>query len=505
MLTLSSLPETLNQMYRNMDATTYLDEIEHRSKAAHKILETIEKIKPQKGNILAIGCSAGILLDQARQQRWQVYGVELSKNTFNLENIQNTDFLNAEFENYFFDVIILTNVIEHLPNLRQYLDKMKRHLHPDGYIYLTTPNIRSWAHRLLKQKCWGSNLAHLHYFSPKTLREMLTTVGFRPTKYHTMARYFSLKHLRFRFEALAPKLSRIFKILPLRDKYLDSTIKVNLGGQIGILAQKNSTIKSVLERETYYETMLEQKKGQPKPKVIAVLPAYNAAKTLEKTVADIPRDIVDEIILVDDYSTDNTTDIAKSLGLVTIRHIHNTGYGGNQKTCYREALKYGADIIIMVHPDYQYDPKAIVSIIEPIINQRADAVFGSRMMKGTALAGGMPLWKHNVNIMLTSISNIIFRTYLTEYHSGFRAFSKDILENINLSANQDSFVFDFEMIAQIINKRYKIEEIPIKTRYFDEASSIKIGPAIIYGYGILWILVKFYLHEHLNLRFKIFE
>ena len=240
-------------------------------------------------------------------------------------------------------------------------------------------------------------------------------------------------------------------------------------------------------------------------KTIAVLPAYNAAKTLKITLDDIPRDCVDDIILVDDASKDNTVEVAKQLGIKHIFvHEKNNGYGGNQKTCYEKALELGADIVVMVHPDYQYDPKMIPQLIEPIKKGEADAVFGSRMMKGGALEGGMPLWKHNANILLTALENVILHTYLTEYHSGFRAYSAKLLKNIRFTDNSDGFVFDTEIIVQALLKGFKIDEIPICTRYFPEASTVRFWQGCVYGMGILKTMVKYILHTKGIIRFRQF-
>jgi len=241
-----------------------------------------------------------------------------------------------------------------------------------------------------------------------------------------------------------------------------------------------------------------------KPKVVIVLPAYNAEKTLQKTVADIPHGVADEIILVDDKSRDRTVEIARTLRLTIFTHPDNRGYGGNQKTCYQRALEHGADIVVMLHPDYQYDPKVVPELIRPIVEGRADAVFGSRMMKGGALEGGMPLWKHNANILLTALENVILSTYLTEYHSGFRAYSRRALERVPFRCNSDGFVFDTEIIVQLLVCGFKIEEIPIKTRYFDEASTISFWRSVLYGFGILKTLAKFLLHKYRIVRFKQF-
>ena len=239
-------------------------------------------------------------------------------------------------------------------------------------------------------------------------------------------------------------------------------------------------------------------------KTIVVLPAYNAAKTLKKTLDDIPKEFVDDIILVDDASKDNTPQVARQLGLKVFLHAKNTGYGSNQKTCYQKALELGADIVVMVHPDYQYDPKVIPQLLEPIKNGTADAVFGSRMMKGGALEGGMPLWKHNANILLTALENVVLHTYLTEYHSGFRAYSAKALKNIRFTDNSDGFVFDTEIIVQILLKGFKIDEVPIRTRYFPEASVVRFWQGVGYGLGILKTMLKYILHKKGIIKFKQF-
>ncbi|MBU2037075.1 glycosyltransferase family 2 protein [Patescibacteria group bacterium] len=238
---------------------------------------------------------------------------------------------------------------------------------------------------------------------------------------------------------------------------------------------------------------MEKNKGK---KVIAVLPAYNAAKTLEKTINDIPRQWVDEIILVDDASQDNTMAIARSLGLKTFVHSKNRGYGGNQKTCYREALSAGADIVVMVHPDHQYDPRLVPELIKPLLAGETDAVFGSRMMiSKNALAGGMPYWKFLANIFLTFIENMVLGLRLTEYHSGFRAYNRKVLETLALEENSDDFVFDTEIIAQMKVAGLKILETPIVTRYFPEASQIGFKRSIEYGLGILNVMRKYLLFK----------
>ena len=236
--------------------------------------------------------------------------------------------------------------------------------------------------------------------------------------------------------------------------------------------------------------------------IFIVLPAYNAARTLTRTLDEIPPDYRDHIILVDDASTDNTLEVARKAGLIVIAHEKNRGYGGNQKTCYTQALKNGADLVVMLHPDHQYDAKVIPQMIKPIVNGEADAVFGSRMLGGRPLEGGMPGWKYMANVLLTAAANIIFRRYLTEIHSGFRAYSRKYLETVRFMQNSDDFIFDTEIIAQGMMNNLSFQETPIVTRYFPEASSINLRRSIIYGFGILGVLTKFWLHRagliHLN-------
>ncbi len=235
--------------------------------------------------------------------------------------------------------------------------------------------------------------------------------------------------------------------------------------------------------------------GERTKKVIVVMPAYNAEKTLERTHNDIPKDWVDEIVLTDDASSDRTVEIARSFGMRVFAHEKNKGYGANQKTCYREALKLGGDIMVMVHPDHQYDPKVIPELILPLRNGVCDAVFGSRMLGGRPLEGGMPKWKYLGNIFLTALENAVFYMYLTEYHSGLRAYSRKYLETVKFELNSDDFVFDSEIIAQGVIHNLRIREIAIETRYFEEASKIGFLRSVVYGFSILKTLVKFKLHK----------
>ena len=231
-------------------------------------------------------------------------------------------------------------------------------------------------------------------------------------------------------------------------------------------------------------------------KIVVVLPAYNAELTLKETLSEIPEGLADEVILVDDASADNTVELARSLGLNVIVHPRNRGYGGNQKTCYNEALRLDADIVVMLHPDLQYHPKYLTELVKPLIEGSADASFGSRMIeRKNALEGGMPLYKFVANILLTGFENLCLGARFTEYHSGLRAYTREFLEAVNYNQNSDGFIFDNEIIIQGLHKEFKIHEISIRARYFDEASSIGLVPSILYGLRILKRIASYKFHQ----------
>lgn len=228
-------------------------------------------------------------------------------------------------------------------------------------------------------------------------------------------------------------------------------------------------------------------------KTIVVLPAYRAARTVARTHAAIPRDIVDEVLLVDDASDDDTVERARELGIRTIVHRANLGYGANQKTCYAEALGQGADIVVMLHPDYQYDPRLITAMAAMIASGIYDVVLGSRILGDTARRGGMPAYKYVANRLLTAFQNLLLGTKLSEFHTGYRAFSRRVLESLPLLANSNDFVFDNQMIAQVVARRMAVGEISCPTRYFPEASSINFRRSVVYGLGVVATSLKFRL------------
>lgn len=241
-------------------------------------------------------------------------------------------------------------------------------------------------------------------------------------------------------------------------------------------------------------------------KLVVVMPAYNAEQTLVKTYQELPHDIVDEVILVDDHSRDHTIEVARQLGISTIiRHNQNLGYGGNQKTCYTAALESGADIVVMVHPDYQYSPKLCGAISWMIASGEYDMVLASRILGRGALKGGMPIWKYIANRFLTAFENVFVDVKLSEYHTGYRAFTREVLERLPLHENSDDFVFDNQMIAQAVAFGFNLGEISCPTRYMPEASSINFRRSVKYGFGVLGTSIAYRLHKWGIAKSRLFE
>jgi glycosyltransferase involved in cell wall biosynthesis len=234
---------------------------------------------------------------------------------------------------------------------------------------------------------------------------------------------------------------------------------------------------------------------EQRPRVVVVMPAYNAGRTLRMTYMELPHDRVDLVILVDDGSVDDTVTIARKLNLKVFVHDRNYGYGANQKTCYTEALRAGADVIVMVHPDYQYDPRLLPELLAPLERGEADVVLGSRLKSGSAWRDGMPWWKYISNRFLTAVENAVFNLHLSEYHTGYRAYTRTVLETVNFEFNADQFIFDQEIIAQIVAAGFRVAEVPVPTRYFPEASSAGFFASSRYGLGILWLMARYVGHR----------
>ena len=239
--------------------------------------------------------------------------------------------------------------------------------------------------------------------------------------------------------------------------------------------------------------------------IVVVMPAYNAEKTLRQTWDELPHDLVDEVVLVDDSSSDSTVAIARELGIRAIVHPRNAGYGANQKTCYGEALKLDADVVVMIHPDYQYSPRLVTAMASMIVSGHYDVVLGSRILGGNAIKGGMPLYKYVANRILTFVENLALGVKLSEYHTGFRAYRREVLETLPLEKNSNDFVFDNEILAQAVHFGFRIGEISCPTRYFDDASSINFPRSVQYGIGVIATSAKFLLRKAGVARPALFE
>ncbi|MCB0344252.1 MAG: glycosyltransferase family 2 protein [Bdellovibrionales bacterium] len=239
--------------------------------------------------------------------------------------------------------------------------------------------------------------------------------------------------------------------------------------------------------------------------IAVVLPAYNAEQSLKQTFDEIPKDVIDIVLLVDDCSSDQTVEVAKSLGIATIRHEQNKGYGGNQKTCYREAIRRGADIVVMLHPDYQYSPKLLTPISAMLAYGEYDVALGSRILAQSATKRGMPYYKYFSNRVLTFLQNIALESKLSEFHTGYRAFTRQVLETLPLEENSDDFVFDNEMLAQIIWFNFRIGEVSCPTRYAAESSSISFKRSVVYGLGVLRVSASYLLQKYCSMQFSIFS
>jgi glycosyltransferase involved in cell wall biosynthesis len=266
----------------------------------------------------------------------------------------------------------------------------------------------------------------------------------------------------------------------------------------------DSTLSSVME-PTRGEEQVPQAAESHEPKIIVVMPAYNAAKTLKITYDAIPHQSIDQIILVDDGSTDKTLEIARELQLTVFVHTRNFGYGANQKTCYTEALKEGADIVVMLHPDYQYDPTLLPQIIAPIQAGEADIVLGSRFLSGSTMKQGMPWWKFLGNKFLTALENWTLGLNLSEYHTGYRAYTRKVLEEVPFSLNSDKFVFDQEILVQARHLNFVIQEVPVPTKYFPEASNASFVASVRYGLSILMLLSRYFLHKVFRVESRQFQ
>jgi glycosyltransferase involved in cell wall biosynthesis/SAM-dependent methyltransferase len=476
-------------LYYEMRDDAYLEEEEGRRRTAGRLLDLVGT-QVTGGRLLDVGCGHGLLLDEARERGYDPVGLEVSaasaafgRKAFDLDIREQT--IDELDDDERFDVITLIDVLEHLSNPLEAIDRCQKLLAPNGVLCVVTPDPSSRTARIAGRRWWALVPAHSYLIPRLTLLELLTAQGLVVTTDEPLIRSFSLGYW------LAGLAERSNRLVFLGSKMLKAlfgrvTVSMSLGDERVILASK--------VRMRIPPRRLVEDRGV-EPKVHVVLPAYNAASTIGWVAEALPIDAADRALLVDDCSPDDTTSVALREGFEVIRHPANRGYGANQKTCYVRAALDGADIVVMVHADHQYDPGLAGEMAEPIAEGRADVVIGSRLLKDETIEGGMPRWKWIGNRFLTSIENYAFRRSLSEYHTGYRAFSVDFLRTIPFLRNSDNFVFDQEIFAQLVKYGARVEELEIPTRYFLEASSVSFAKSVEYGLQTLWVLVRFRVDE----------
>jgi SAM-dependent methyltransferase len=483
--------EELAKLYRRMSDDAYLSEEAGRRETAGRLLDLIQRHVPA-GTLLDVGCGHGLLLDEARRRGFTVTGLELSqsaaayaRDVLELDvREQCVEDLRAPEGGY--QVVMLADVIEHLDDPLGALDACTRLLAPGGALCVVTPDPGSRTARLAGARWWAYIPGHTFLFPRATLRELLEARGLVLSEDVPLRRSFELRYwmggLAERGGGPLGSVAGAVSRTPLGGRELT----MSLGDERVMLAHKVPVARAP-------KPLMSDRGGDFK--VHVVLPAYRAAETIPEVARSMPVDSADRALLVDDASPDDTSDVALREGLDVLRRPSNRGYGANQKTCYVQAILEGADAVVMVHADNQYDPALIAQMVKPIRYDIADVVIGSRLLEDEAIAGGMPRWKWVGNRFLTTIENLAFRRGYSEYHTGYRAFSTDFLRSIAFLRNDDGFVFDQEIFAQIVARRPRVLELPIPTRYFREASTVSFGSSVEYGLRTLGVLARYRLDE----------
>jgi SAM-dependent methyltransferase len=481
----------LRVLYRDMHDNAYMDEAPGRRATAGRLLDRIGAHQ-EPGRLLDVGCGHGVLLDEARRRGYEVVGLELSRSAaihartgFGLD-VRETALEDAEFDDQQFDAIVLADVIEHLDDPVGAIARCRDLLAPGGVLCVVTPDPSSLTARLTRGRWWGYLPAHTFLLPRLTLAELLSASGLVLSTDVPLVRTFSLRYwlagLAERGGVLAGLERALARLIPS-----GASLSLSLGDERVMLAHRIEVRRP--------ETPLLSDRGEPS-EVHVVLPAYKAAETIPAVVDELPTHAADRALLVDDASPDETARVALAHGLDVLVHPANRGYGANQKTCYTNAALAGADIVVMVHADNQYDPALIERMVEPLVAGRADVVIGSRLLEDEAIAGGMPRWKWLGNRLLTKIENVAFGCSFSEYHTGYRAFSVEFLRTIPFLRNSDGFVFDQEIFAQVVAREARVVELAIPTRYFLEASSVGVADSVEYGLRTLVVLARFRADRH---------
>jgi 2-polyprenyl-3-methyl-5-hydroxy-6-metoxy-1,4-benzoquinol methylase len=482
----------LRDLYRDMTDDAYLGEEAGRRATGERLLDLMGGFVPG-GRLLDVGCGPGLLLDEARRRGYETVGLELSRESAtHARDALGLDVRELALEDFAddgdppgFDVVVLADVIEHLDDPVDGIARCARLLRPGGVLCVVTPDPSSVTARVAGSRWWGFVPAHTCLLPRTTLRELLTAAGLVVSTDVPLVRTFSARRwvegLAERLGPAGAPLAAAARRFPPRAR-----LSLSLGDERVVLAHRVD-----VERP---QTPLVRDRGGERS-VHVVLPAYRATRTIPDVVDEMPLDAADRALLVDDASGDETSDTALAHGLEVLRHPANRGYGAGQKTGYARALNDGADAVVMVHADNQYDPAMVGEMVEPILAGRADMVIGSRLLEDRAIAGGMPRWKWLGNRLLTGIENRVFGVSFSEYHTGYRAFSASLLRSIAFLRNSDDFVFDQQIFAQVIARDARVVEIAIPTRYFREASSVDLVTSVRYGRQTLWVLGRFLAHR----------
>jgi SAM-dependent methyltransferase len=481
----------LHDLYRVMSDDAYLDEEAGRRATARRVLDLIGRHVPA-GRLLDVGCGHGLLLDEARRRGYDVLGLELSRTAVGYAR----DVLGlaveeeplerfAEGATARFDVIVLADVIEHLDDPAAALDACAALLAEGGVLCVITPDPSTPLARAAGPRWWGYVPAHTCLLPGRTLRELLDARGLVISEDVALVRSFSLRYWVAGLSERGGRAGRALRRIA-GTRIARRRVSLALGDERVVLAHRIAVVRPP-------EPLVADRGGTPR--VTVVLPAYRAASTIPAVAREMPVATIDRALLVDDASPDATPEVALREGFELLRLPANRGYGGNQKAGYTRALLDGADIVVMVHADNQYDPSLVERMVRPLEAGIADVVMGSRLLEDETIAGGMPRWKWVGNRALTAVENLAFRRGFSEYHTGYRAYSADFLRRVAFLRNSDDFVFDQEMFAQIVASRSHVVELPIPTRYFLEASSVSFRASVRYGFKTLWVLARFRLHQ----------
>jgi SAM-dependent methyltransferase len=481
----------LHDLYREMSDAGYLAEEDGRRATARRLLALIGRHAPA-GRLLDVGCGHGLLLDEARRLGHDVLGLELSRTAArHAREVLGLDVREEPVEAFAgggaagFDVVVLADVIEHLEDPVATLEACAGLLADGGALCVITPDPSAPLARAAGRRWWGYVPAHTCLLPARTLRELLSGRGLTIAEDAGHVRSFALRYWMAGLSergGRAGGLLRRVAATPLGRR----SVSLSLGDERVVIAQRTAVV--------HPPQPLATDRGEP-PRITVVLPAYRAASTIAAVAKEMPVDVVDRALLVDDASPDTTPEVALREGFELLRLPVNRGYGGNQKVGYARALLDGADIVVMVHADNQYDPSLVARMVTPLQAGIADVVLGSRLLEDETIAGGMPRWKWVGNRALTAVENLVFRRGFSEYHTGYRAYTADFLRRVAFLRNSDDFVFDQEMFAQIVASRSHVVELPIPTRYFLDASSVSFRASVRYGLKTLWVLIRFRLHQ----------